>query len=131
MADSTLEERVEALETQLAELTGSMYQMIYSGEQLESILDFVEARKLKAGRATASVTSNFYRATTDINYNDYNARPVCFAELCYLLSGNETRKPVGVTVRNNNGKIEFVAYCTNIPTNATSTWFRYIVMERT
>lgn len=130
MADATLEERVAALEAEMEALTENSYQMSYSGEQMESILNFVEARKIAAGRVTAAVNSNYYTAITDVNYDDYNTRPVCFVDLCYSSGNSEVRRSVNITVENSNGKIAFRAYCTDLPSSATK-WFRYIIMEKT
>ena len=88
----TLEERVAALEAQMAAIENNKYQMSYSGPDMEALLDFLSARKIEAGHIAATVGSSgkSFTAKTTINYDDYAGRPVVFAKLGYVTEGSTT-----------------------------------------
>lgn len=93
MSEPTLEERVAALEAQMTAIENTKYQMSYSGEELESTLDFVNDRKIYAGRSSASYVAgnNSYFVTTDLKVADYAHMPVIFACLFTVPSEGTTR----------------------------------------
>ena len=95
----TLEERVAALEDQMAAIENGKYQMSYSGEELEATLDFVSERRLKSGRELATSVSGApgtYWAITDIPSNYYTKAPTFAIQLIYRLrsTGNEYIVPI-------------------------------------
>ena len=92
MPDSTLEERVAALEAQMAAIENNKYLMSYSGVEMEATLDFVNDRKIYAGRMSAAYTAgNSYYIISNLKVKDYDHMPLIFACLFTVSSGGTTR----------------------------------------
>ena len=90
----TLEERVAALEAQMATIENTKYEMSYSGESLEATLDFVNERNLRSGRELATLVSsqsgtNVYRAGLDFGPSAFEKVPTYDFDLIYSRNGNE------------------------------------------
>ncbi|MBR1724216.1 MAG: hypothetical protein IJ723_04255 [Ruminococcus sp.] len=130
MADEqTLEERVEALEA----LVENAYALNFSGAQINELLDFIDKRKLKAGRKIATkITGDIYEGVTDVSYSDYDSRPICIVDLCYVVRDSEyiAVTKTALDVMSANDKITFHTSA-SIPSNASTIYFRYVIMERT
>lgn len=143
MPTPTLEERVAALEAQLATIEHDKYQTSYSGQGIDSVLDFINERKIVAGHAVATVSNNstVFEASTNVDYDSYSHRPVVFVKLGFIGYGtsNTVRevKPsimyLKNVIRNSSGKIAFYFQTYETPNPSTDGFFvfDYIIMERT
>ena len=93
MPDSTLEERVAALEAQMAAIENNKYLMSYSGVEMEATLDFVNDRKIYAGRMSAAYTagSNSYYIISNLKVKNYDHMPLIYACLFTVPTEATTR----------------------------------------
>lgn len=138
----TLEERVAALEAQMTAIENNKYQMSYSGPDMESLLDFLSARKIVAGTGAATVSSDTknFKFITDVDYADYASRPVALVKLGFVsetaMSSWKEVKPSIMyqqNVYNDSGKIAFHFQTYEVPNPHTggAFVFQYIIMEET
>jgi hypothetical protein len=139
----TLEERVAALEAQLATIEHDKYQTSYSGQGIDSVLDFINERKIVVGHAVATVSNNskVFEASTNVDYDSYSSRPLVFVQLGFI--GYDTAntfrevKPsimyLKNVIRNSSGKIAFYFQTYEAPNPSTGGFFsfQYIIMEKT
>lgn len=93
MPNNTLEERVAALEAQMAAIENNKYLMSYSGVEMEATLDFVNDRKIYAGRMSAAYTAgnNSYYITSNLKVKGYDHMPLIYACLFTVPSEGITR----------------------------------------
>lgn len=93
MPGSTLEERVAALEAQMAAIENNKYLMSYSGVEMEATLDFVNDRKIYAGRSSAAYTAgnNSYYIVSNLKVSDYDHMPLIYACLFTVPTETTTR----------------------------------------
>lgn len=137
----TIEERVEALEAQMALIENTKYEMNYSGPEIETLLDFVKDRKIIAGHKSATISTDkkTFTAAIDYNYDDYINRPVALVKLGYVTEGSTVNLRefpsliTNISVTRSGGKIYFIANTSQAPTSDTSAVyiFTYIIMEAT
>ena len=140
----TLEERVAALEAQMTAIENNKYQMSYSGPDMESLLDFLSARKIVVGTGAATVSSDTknFEYITDVDYANYARRPVALVKLGFVsetaTSSWKEVKPSIMYQKNvykdkDSGKIAFYFQTYEVPNPHTGGVFvfKYIIMEAT
>lgn len=140
----TLEERVAALEAWQLQIENTKYEMTYSGQDLEGMLDFVNERKLVSGRKEVEPQSStgdlkIFTVTLDAKYSDYTYRPIIEFELEWYTSTNVINKvkPEKVltkaTAVGGTGKIMLTFVTNGLPTPASSVTYAisYVIMEGT
>lgn len=134
MPTPTLEERVAALEAQMAAIENNKYLMSYSGVEMEATLDFVKDRKIYAGRASASYTAtgNSYYIVTNLKVSDYDYYPLIYACLFTVPSTGTTRIVATSKIEiTKSGKYYAIRAFPTTTLSESSAGIWYMAIERT
>ena len=135
MAEPTLEERVAALEAQMAALTGDTYRMDYSGEVMEATLDFVNdiIAQRKVATHYSPAGSNAYGVWTTINSRNYREENTYFSLAMVYYNGSGTYyvpATFRITTQSETGNYVFIATPLSSLPDGASVYISYVVTRK-